>query len=215
MANAMDSKDKAREMASTAKDETNRVAHAATDATKNVAGEAGAQAAAMLDEAKSQLGSMVDSAKQEVRSQLDDRTHQAAQGLQAFSRQLTALHDGRTQEAGHLGALVGDAQRRVERYAQTLETRGPEGLVQDVAAFARRRPLMFLAAAAATGFAAGRLARAGAAAQRDRQIDARYGRSDGDATRAGSIGITSTSMTGSAGTAPLSPTGARVLGAAE
>jgi hypothetical protein len=44
-----------------------------------------------------------------------------------------------------------------------MEQGGPEGVIQDVAGFARRRPGMFLAGAAGIGFVVGRLVRAGAA----------------------------------------------------
>ena len=46
----------------------------------------------------------------------------------------------------------------------TRPTGGPQGLLNDVTDFARRRPVVFLAAAVGTGFMVGRLARAGKAA---------------------------------------------------
>jgi hypothetical protein len=154
-------------MASTAKEQSSEVAHTAVDKGKDVASQAASQASAVAGQAKEQLTSMVGQAKGEVQSQVETRTQQAAEGLHAFSKQLSALSEGRPQEAGHVGTLISDAQQRVQAYSTTLQERGPQALAEDVSAFARRRPMTFLAAAAVAGFAAGRLARAGAAASKE------------------------------------------------
>jgi len=156
-------KPKAKEMASAAASETSTVAHGAVDAGKNVAHEAANQAASVASTAKDQIGSMVHQAKGEFRSQVESRGQQAASGLQTLADQLSALASGRPQEAGQVATFLGDAQERVQSYAQTLQQRGPQALAEDVSRFARRRPVVFLVAAVATGFAAGRLVRAGAA----------------------------------------------------
>ena len=54
-------------------------------------------------------------------------------------------------------------------FANRLEMSGPQGLVDDVSSFARRRPGAFLLAAGVAGFAVGRIARAGAAVAHDGQ----------------------------------------------
>jgi hypothetical protein len=54
-------------------------------------------------------------------------------------------------------ALVSDVADRTRKTADYLADRGPEGLLADVQDFARRRPVVFLAAAAAAGFVVGRL----------------------------------------------------------
>jgi len=148
--------------ASVAADEAQRVGSAAVDATQGVAHEAATQASAVVDEAKDQLSHLVDQTKREVRTQLDARAEQAASGLQTFSRQLTALKEGRPQEAGGVGDVLSDLEQRVQRYAQSVQSRGPSALASDVTAFARRRPMAFLFGAAFAGFAVGRLVRAGA-----------------------------------------------------
>ena len=148
--------------ASVAADEAQRVGSAAVDATQGVAHEAATQASAVVDEAKDQLSHLVDQTKREVRTQLDARTEQAATGLHTFSRQLTALKEGRLEEAGGVKDVVTDLEQRVRRYSQSVQDRGPNALANDVTAFARRRPIAFLFGAAAAGFAVGRLVRAGA-----------------------------------------------------
>jgi len=146
---------------STGNDQTSQVKQAAADGGREVAQEAKTQASAVVGEAKDQVRSLVDQTKQEVRSQLDSRTAEAANALQTLSTQLTALREGRPEEAGHVATIVGDAQQRLQSYASSLQSRGPQALVDDVSSFARRRPLMFLFGAAAAGFAVGRLVRAG------------------------------------------------------
>ena len=66
-----------------------------------------------------------------------------------------------------MGVLEG-AERQVEGLASRLEQRGPQGLMDDVTRFARRRPGVFLSGAVAAGFVVGRVVRAGVATQ---QVD--------------------------------------------
>jgi hypothetical protein len=159
----------AREKASAAADESKAVASTAVEAGKDVAHTAAEQATAVAGQAKEQLGVVVSKTKDEFRSQIDARGQQAASGLQTLASQLGALAHGRPDEAGHVGTLVGDAQQRVQSYAQSLQQRGPQAIVDDIASYARRRPLRFLMAAAVTGFAAGRLARAEVAVHKEQQ----------------------------------------------
>lgn len=165
----------AKQVASTAANETSQVAHTAVDASKDVAHEAKAQASNVAGQAKEQMSNVVHQARSELTTQAHQRAEQAATGLQTFADQLGALSEGRPQDAGHVGALVGDAQQRVHQYAQELQTRGPQAVIDDLAQLARKRPLVFLAGAAAAGFAAGRMARATAAAHSDSSGDGSSG----------------------------------------
>jgi len=148
--------------ASVAADETKRVGSVAAEAGQGVAHEAAAQASNVVGEAKNQFSSLVDQTKREVRTQLDSRSQQAASGLQSLSRQLTALKEGRMDEAGGVRDMLSDLQQRVQRYSDSIQQRGPNAMVDDVTAFARRRPMTFLVGAALGGFAIGRLVRSGA-----------------------------------------------------
>jgi len=148
--------------AAVAADESKRVGSAAVGATQGVAQEAKTQASNVMGEAKDHLSSLVDQTKQEVRTQMDTRSQQAVTGLQTLSRQLTALKEGRIEEAGRMQDIIGDVQERVQRYAQSVQDRGPSAMADDMTDFARRRPMVFLVGAALGGFAIGRLVRAGA-----------------------------------------------------
>jgi len=153
-----------RDRAQAAKDETAAVAQSTVEAGKEVVHEAAAQVSVVATEAKDQLGAMLGQVKDEFKSQVESGGQQAANGLLSLSTQLSALSQGRPEEAGRVGAIVEDAQRRIQAYAETLQQRGPQAVVDDLSAFARRRPGMFLLAATAGGFAVGRLVRGGAAA---------------------------------------------------
>jgi len=159
----------------TAKSEAMTVASNAADGARDVAGEATAQAKAVAGEAKQQLDRLVSQSRDEVRQQAEQRTEQAAGQLRTLSDQFTALVEGRPEAAGPLVGYASDLQGQLRRLASRMEQGGPEGVVQDVAGFARRRPGMFLAGAAGIGFVVGRLVRAGAASQSEN------GQSTGDA----------------------------------
>ena len=120
----------------------------------------------MAGEARQQLDGFVAQARDEVGEQARQRSAQVATQLRTLSRQLTALAEGRPEGAGRLSGYVHAADERVRRLAGRLEQGGPEGVVDDVTRFARRRPGVFLAGALGAGFVVGRVARAGASASR-------------------------------------------------
>jgi hypothetical protein len=142
-------------------------AGAARDGAKEVANEAVTQAKVVAGEARQQVSSLVDQTRGELSKQADERTKQAAGGLRVLADQVDALANGRPAESGPLAGLLGEAHGRVSGLAERLESGGPRQLVDDVSTFARRRPIVFLAAAVGAGFVVGRLARAGRAAAQD------------------------------------------------
>ena len=129
--------------------------------------EAKDQARSVVSEAKDQVSGLVGKARDELRTQTADRSQQAAGGLRTLSDQLQALGEGRPGDAGPLAGYVADARQQVASFASRLEDRGIEGVVDDVARFARRRPGMFMLAAAGAGFVVGRLVRSGVSVARD------------------------------------------------
>ena len=125
------------------------------------------QAKVVAGEARQQVSTLVDQTRGELSKQADERTKQAAGGLRVLADQVDALANGRPAESGPLAGLLGEAHGRVSGFAERLESGGPRQLVDDVSTFARRRPIVFLAAAVGAGFVVGRLARAGRAAVQD------------------------------------------------
>jgi hypothetical protein len=146
--------------AETAGSEVSKVATTAAESAKEVAGEATAQTKAVVIQAKQQVEGLVSQTKSEVRQQAEDRSAQAASGLRTLSEQVAALADGRPDSAGQLPRYLEDVQEYVHGWASRLEQRGPQGVIDDMSRFARRRPGLFLAGAVGAGFVAGRLVRA-------------------------------------------------------
>ncbi|MBA2337953.1 MAG: hypothetical protein H0V96_09390 [Acidimicrobiia bacterium] len=154
-------------VAETAGAEASNVASTAVDGARDVADEVTTQAKAVAGEAKDQLASLVSQGRQEVRQQAEQRTAQFVGQLRSLSEQVTALAEGRPDTGGSLVGYLNEAQNRIRGLASRLEQGGPQGLVDDVTRFARRRPGVFLTGAVAAGFVVGRALRAGVASQQD------------------------------------------------
>ena len=166
--NDADDRSKPAEVADRATSAAGDVASTATAGAKDVAGEAATQAKVVAGEAKRQVGNVVDQTRHELAQQAD------------------AAHQPGRRWPAH---VVGSGRRRWPTAAPATPARwpatsttpgpgcrrsptassegGPQGLLDDVTDFARRRPIVFLAAAGAAGFVVGRLARAGRAVQQD------------------------------------------------
>jgi len=155
----------AAEVATTAADQGKQVASTAAQETKQVAGQAMEQASAVAGVAKEQARTLLDQARTDVRAQADSQTERLAEGLRGLAGQVQALLDGNTQDAGQLPDLARQATTQLESLAGRIGERGLDGVVDDVTTFARRKPGLFLAGAAALGFVGGRLLRGAQAAQ--------------------------------------------------
>jgi hypothetical protein len=149
-------------VATRAAEETKGVASTAMEGTREVASEAAGQVSTVVGSAKDQIHVLVDDTRTQVQQQAETQASRAAEGLRNLSQQFGALADGRTSEAPQLQQYLSSAQQRLSDVATRVETRGPQGLMEDLTSFARRKPGMFLLAAAGAGFAAGRLLRSGA-----------------------------------------------------
>jgi hypothetical protein len=165
MTTTNDMSTKTSDIASTAKQETGAVAQTAADAGKEVVSAVSERTSAVAGTAKQQLSSIIDQTKSELRTQAEGQGHQVINGLRTLSDQVSALSSGRPEEAGQVGVLLDEGRQRLQSYLGSLELRGPQGMVDDVTRFARRRPGMFLIGAGVAGFAIGRLVRSAAAEQ--------------------------------------------------
>jgi len=162
------------EVASTAKEQASDVAGHATDAARDVAGQAKEQVKNVANEAGAQARELLDRTRSELRDQAQVRTDRVATGLRSVSEQLTALAEGRPEDAGQLTGYARQAQQQVSQFASRLESGGFEGAMRDMASYARRRPMVFLAGCAAAGFFLGRTVRA-ARADSDDSSSSQYG----------------------------------------
>lgn len=157
--------DQAKEVAQTAKQQTQQVAATAAEGAKDVAHEASEQLHQVAEDASAQARELLHQATSELKTQAGAQTERAAGGLHTLAGQIEALVNGRPEEAGPVADYARQLNGKVEELASRLEQRGPEGLLDDVQRFARRRPGAFLAGAAAAGFLASRFFRGNQAAQ--------------------------------------------------
>jgi uncharacterized phage infection (PIP) family protein YhgE len=135
------------------------VARSAQEQAGAVASEARQQAGAVTSEAKAQAMNLAHDAKHQLREQAEAQTAKVSESLQRLTTELRALCEGRPDEAGTVRQYAEQASTQLNRLTSRLDERSLDGLVDDLQRFARRRPGMFLAGAAATGFLAGRMFR--------------------------------------------------------
>jgi hypothetical protein len=190
------------QLADRASTEASNVASTAADGVREVADEVRTQAKAVAGEARQHFDALITQARDEVSGQAQQRSDQAATRLRTLSKQLVALADGRPESAGPLAGYLYDAEDQVRRLASRLEQGGPQGVIDDVTRFARRRPGLFLAGAMAAGFLVGRAMRAGAASQRVREATSEPGGSTGYGSHASGVGVTAGQPTLPAGGGP-------------
>lgn len=144
-------------VAGTAKDQASAVASTTAQAAADVKDTAVEQAGAVATEAKQQAGNVVSEVRDQVAQQTQAQTQRAASGIRAIADQLRDLAEGRPPQSGPALDLIRSLADRAQSLASTVETQGPQGLLEQVRSFARRRPGGFLAAAALAGAAAGRM----------------------------------------------------------
>jgi len=191
--------------------QASQVASIGVENVKNVANEAATQMKDVAGQAKEQFHTLVGQTKDEMRTQAESKGRDAASGLRTLSDQIRALAEGRPEEASKLTPYLDDARQRMMGFADTLEQRGPQGLMEDATRFARRKPGTFLMIAAVAGFGIGRMVRAGAASQHDQSSQGNYGNGQRWSTQSGTPGYGYEPSTGTTSTMGSS-TGTGALG---
>ena len=141
-----------------AKDEARNVGQTAAQAGSQVASTAADQAREVAHETQRQAQDLLHQGRQQLRHQTVAQQQKAASGLSSLAQELRGLADGSSQGApGPARDLLQQASGYVEQFADRLQNREPADLLDDVRAFARRRPGTFLLGAALAGVLAGRL----------------------------------------------------------
>lgn len=146
-----------------AKQEASAVKDTAKEAGANVAGTAKQEAANVAAEARSQARSLMGTVSDEVRTQGSNQQQRLAQAVHSLAKELGGMASS-SNESGPLTDLAHQASRKGGEIAHWLENREPADVLEEVRAFARRRPVMFLGLCALAGVVAGRLTRSAVAA---------------------------------------------------
>jgi hypothetical protein len=178
-----------------AKDEAAAVKDTAVDAGKDVAATARDEAANVAAEARYQAKSLLATASDEVRSQASTQQTRLAQAVHSLSKELGGMASS-SPESGPLTDLAHQAARKGGDIAHWLENREPADVLDEVRAFARRRPIMFLGLCALAGIVAGRLTRGAVAA--NTSLDSKTDESPRRLSSAGSYGTATASYSAQA-----------------
>lgn len=139
-------------VAGTAKDQAASVAQTATSAASEVTGTAKEQVGSVVGETAQQVKGLTSQVKEQAQQQVQSQTQFASQALRDLSKQLS---EGDT--SGMVGTVLAELGNRVQSFADVLEDKGPQGLLEDVRSFARRSPGTFMLGAALAGLVTGRL----------------------------------------------------------
>lgn len=142
-----------------ARQEGQRMQGTAKDAASSVGDTATARGQQLKGQARQHARGIADDARRQLRGHAQEETQRAGTALGTAGDQLRALADGRVDEAGVLRDYIQTAADTVGHWADTVQDRGLDGLLDDLRSFGRRRPGVFLAGALAAGVVAGRVGR--------------------------------------------------------
>jgi hypothetical protein len=147
----------------TAKGEAANVKDTATGAASDVAQTAKSEATNVAGEAKQQAKNLIGQTQSELRGQVGNQKSAIAQKLNGWASELGSMAS-QGEESGQMNDLAHEASRRVGEISHWLDNHEPADVLNEVKRFARRRPVAFLAIAAAAGVVAGRVTRGAVAA---------------------------------------------------
>jgi hypothetical protein len=139
---------------STASGTAQQAKESAKQTASEVAGTAKEQGQRVASEVGHQARSVVSDVRHSVTGQVRTGHSKLAEGLRSFSDEIGTMGGDSSSPANRVVQQLSHTGRRAADY---LEDRGPEGLLDDVQNFARRKPGTFLLAMAAAGFVVGRL----------------------------------------------------------
>jgi hypothetical protein len=153
-----------RAVASRAADETQNVALEAKSQARDLATTARSQASNVAEEVTAQGRTLIEETRAGLQEQAEGQADKLIEALRSYGEQARAVASGRVDDGGVFADLVREAADRIDDAVDRIESRGLDGLAEDLESFARRRPGAFLLGAAVSGFVVGRVLR-GAAAQ--------------------------------------------------
>jgi hypothetical protein len=147
----------------TAKSEAGNVKDTAVGAAAGVKDVAKSEASNVAEEAKYQARSLLDQTRSELRGQASTQKSAVAERLKGWASELGSMAS-KADESGPMSDLAHEASRRLGEISHWLDNHEPGDLLDEVKRYARRRPVAFLAIAAAAGVVAGRVTRGAVAA---------------------------------------------------
>lgn len=151
-------------VADVAGDRAKQVGRDAVDAGRDVAQSAVAETSSVVQEAGTQVQSLLTEARSQLNEQASVQQSNAAGWLHSIADELHQMverssDDPSAGQPGPATSLVRQVASEARRTASWLENHEPADLLTETSRFARKRPGLFLALAAAAGLLAGRLTR--------------------------------------------------------
>jgi hypothetical protein len=131
------------------------------------------QAQHVAEEARRQTQETTEQVGGQIRQQAEEQQERLAHSLRDIADELSDISESRS---GMVARAAGEAARPARDASTWLEEHEPRDLLAAVEDFARRRPVMFLASAAAAGAIAGRLSRSMMSANGDQERRGEIGR---------------------------------------
>jgi hypothetical protein len=147
----------------TAKGEAANVKDTAADAASGVKDVAKSEVSKVAGQAKYQARNLMDQTRSQLRDQTSNQQSQLASRLNSWASELGSMAS-KSDDSGPMTDLAHEASRRVGEISHWLDNHEPRDVLDEVKRFARRRPVTFLALAAAAGVVAGRVTRGAVAA---------------------------------------------------
>lgn len=140
------------------KDQTRAVGETAAQAGGDLVQSAKEQGREVVAETGRQAKQLYGQVRSEVTDQARTQQKRIADGLYSVANEASRIAD-QGGESGPVTNVVRGASGRIMRAGQWLEVREPAQIVDEVKAYARRHPAVFLLAAGVLGAMAGRLAK--------------------------------------------------------
>ena len=102
-------------------------ASGAADAAREVGAQATDQVKAVAGEARDQFGQLFGKTQDELRDRAQEQSDRAAGALRTLAGQISALSEGRSEEAGPLAGYLREAHGKVDQFADTVGRSRPAG----------------------------------------------------------------------------------------
>lgn len=151
-------KDEAAHLADSAASSVQKVAGTAADNAQKVTQSAKEQVKDTAAEAKQQARSLLEMGREQVSTQAGAQQQRLAGGLRSLSSELSTMAES-SEEHGLASQVTRQLADSSDRIGGWLEQREPTQVMDEVAGYARRHPVAFMAIAAGLGLLVGRVVR--------------------------------------------------------
>ncbi len=149
----------AQQVASTATHQGQQVGQGAIRQARQVVDTSRQQGAQVAQELSDQARGLLDETRTQLQDQAQIQAQRVSEALRRLGGEAQALAEGRPQDARTLGDYLAKTAVKLDEIADDLDSKGAQGLLEDLETLARSHPGSFLLGAGVVGLAVGRLLR--------------------------------------------------------